>query len=104
MIAQSIGWHSDISPLRLDFYIAYFNTDDYATRISSYEKNMPYIYSMSILYGKNIRFSGMFRWNIEKLFSLSVKLDYTYYSEQENIGSGLEEIEGNKKTDLSVLL
>lgn len=59
---------------------------------------------MSILYGKGIRFSGMFRWNIGKLLSLSVKLDYTYYSEQENIGSELEEIEGNKKTDLSVLL
>jgi len=103
-ITQSIGWEAGTSPVRLDLFIAYFHTDDYTTRISSYEKNMPYVYHMNTLYGRGVRLSGLLRWNIWKKLSFSMKMGYTYYPDQETIGTGLEEIEGNRKTEGSFLI
>jgi len=33
-----------------------------------------------------------------------MKMGYTYYPDQETIGTGLEEIEGNRKTEGSFLI
>lgn len=38
MIAQSVGWKPVDVPVQTDFHIAGFHTDNYRTRISSYEK------------------------------------------------------------------
>lgn len=104
MISQSIGWKPSSFPLQSDFYIGYFHTDDYYSRINSYEKNILYAFNMPSFYGKGIRLSFSFRWNILDKLSLSAKLAHTYYADRDLIGTDQEEIEGHNKTDIYVLL
>ena len=55
MIAQSVGWKSVDIPVQTDFYVAGFHTDNYRTRIFSYEKNILYAFNMPSFYGKGVR-------------------------------------------------
>lgn len=104
MVAQSAGWKPDSCPLQADIYAAWFSTDDYNSRISSYEKNILYAFNMPSFYGKGIRAAVTLRWDIVDKLSLSVKWAHTYYSDREVIGTDLEEIEGHHKTDIYALI
>jgi hypothetical protein len=104
MLAQSAGWKPAACPFQADVYAAYFHTDDYDTRLSAYEKNILYAFHTSQLYGKGVRLSATFRWKLPQNLTLSGKLGYTRYSDRDKIGTELEEIQGNHKTDLSLLL
>ncbi|GHU08971.1 hypothetical protein FACS189431_6200 [Alphaproteobacteria bacterium] len=104
MLAQSIGWKPESRPFQADIHASCFHTDDYNTRLSSYEKNILYAFNTAQLYGKGIRLSTTLRWDLPMHISLFAKLAYTRYADRDQIGTALEEIEGNKKTDLSLLL
>jgi len=104
MISQGAGWKPSNFPFQSDIYMAYFHTDDYYSRINSYEKNILYAFNMPSFYGKGIRLSLSFRWNILDKLSLSAKLGHTYYADRNVIGTDQEEIEGHNKTDLYALL
>ena len=102
-LSQSIGWKPSTIPFRFDTYVAWFSTDGYASRISSYEKNILYAFYMPSFYGKGFRFALSFHWDITRYLSLSAKLGHTYYKDRDKIGTDTEEIAGNQKTDLSAL-
>lgn len=104
MAAQMVSWKPISIPFQTDLYAAFFQTDDYQTRIYSYEKNILYAFNMPSFYGKGIRLAASVRWDILKQLSLSAKLGYTYYMDRDVIGTDLEEINGNQKMDLYALL
>jgi hypothetical protein len=100
VISQSAGWNGANVPLQADFYVAYFKTDDYNTRIFSNEKNMLYSFSIPSFYGEGMRLSTVLRYNITRKLYFSMKAAWVRYYDRELIGSGLEEIEGRDKIDL----
>jgi len=102
--SQSIGWKPAKAPIQLDVNGALFRTDDYSTRLSSYEKNILYAFNMPQLYGKGVRLSATIRWNILDQLTLSAKLASTHYTDRDTIGTDLEEIQGKTKTDIYALL
>ncbi len=104
MISQSIGWKPTTLPLQIDGYLAWFYTDDYNSRVSSYEKNILYAFNMPFFYGDGMRFALTFRLDIWKRLSLSAKLAHTHYWDRDLIGTDTEEISGSDKTDLYALL
>ena len=104
MISQSIGWKPTTLPLQMDGYLAWFYTDGYSSRISSYEKNILYAFNMPSFYGDGMRFALTFRLDIWKRLSLSAKLAHTHYWDRDLIGTDTEEISGSDKTDLYALL
>lgn len=104
MLSQRAGWKKEKFPFQADIYFAYFQTDNYYTRISSYEKNILYAFYMPSFYGEGLRAALTFQWNILKSLKLSVKLAHTYYSDRDVIGTDTEEIKGNNKTDLYAVL
>lgn len=104
LLSQSVGWQPDGLPLQGDLYGAWFHTDDYATRLSAYEKNLLYAFNRPSFYGTGIRIACSFRWNIGRKFSLSFKLAHTYYTDRDRIGTDQEEIEGSSKTDIYTLV
>lgn len=104
MLAQSIGWNSASIPVKGDLYLAWFHTDDYNSRISSYEKNILYAFNKPSFYGKGIRLAASLRWDIADRLSLSVKVAHTHYTNRYKIGTDLEEIDGSNRTDLYTLL
>jgi hypothetical protein len=100
MISQSTGYNHSEKPFKVDIFAAYFNTDDYNSRIYSYEKNLLYGFYIPALYGKGIRFSTVLRYDFSKNFYLNLKVAWSHYYDRDFIGSGLEEIEGKNKTDI----
>ena len=100
MVAMYGGWNPVRLPLQTDLSLAWFTTDDYQSRIYSYEKNLLYQYYRPMLYGKGVRATWVMRWKPVYRLTLSGKLAWTHYPEQETIGSDLEQIDGNHKIDL----
>ena len=100
LVGQSVGYQFKALPLQLDGSFACFQTDDYASRISMYEKGLLYSFSIPSFYGKGERyaFNARYEWNNRIVFQ--VKYALTHYRDREVISSGLEQIEGNKKSDL----
>ena len=104
MIAESIGWKPVHIPFQSYIYAAFFRTDDYSSRISSYEKNILYAFNMPTFYGKGLRFSLTIRKDFGRHLSLSTKYGCTYYLDRNVIGTDLEEINGSVKMDLYALV
>ena len=100
LIKQSIGYKLPKLPLQLDASVAWFKTDDYASRITVYEKSLLYSFSMPSFYGEGERFSFNTRYELNKHIVLQGKYACTHYRDREVISSGLEQIEGNLKSDL----
>ena len=100
LVGQSVGYQFKALPLQLDASFACFQTDDYASRISMYEKGLLYSFSIPSFYGKGERyaFNARYEWNHRLVFQAKYAL--THYRDREVISSGLEQIEGNKKSDL----
>jgi len=101
-LSQSATWKSE--RLQADVYAAWFRTDDYNSRISSYEKKLLYVYNSTFLYGKGIRLTAVVRYFIMKRLALSTKIGWTHYTDRDAIGSGTEMIEGKNRTDLNLML
>lgn len=104
MIAQHVGWKPTSLPFQTDMYVAWFHTDDYFSRIYSYEKNILYAFNMPSFYGKGIRLALTFRYELLKTLTISTKIAHTHYFDRHLIGTDLEEINSSHKTDIYALL
>ena len=104
VISQNAGWKTINAAVQVDFYAAYFHTDDYNTRIYASEKNLLYSFSVPSFYGEGLRLSSVFRYNLTANINISAKAALTHYYDRELIGTGLEEIAGRNKVDLYMQL
>ena len=104
LIGQSIGYTFKKLPLQLDASAAWFHTDDYASRISLYEKGLLYSFSIPSFYGEGERLAFHARYELNEHFIFQAKYGWTHYRDREVIGSGLEQIDGNTKSDLYLQL
>ncbi len=101
-ITQSLSYIRN--KLQLDGSVAYFDSKDWNTRISIYEKNILYAYSFPVYYGQGLKYYTVLKWNILPSFTIYLKLASVHYFDRNVISSGQEEIEGKTKTDLYLLL
>jgi len=104
LVGQSAGYKFRKFPLQLDISAAWFDTDDYASRISMYEKGLLYSFSIPSFYGKGERFAFNARYEWNKHIVLQAKYALTHYRDRDIISSDLEQINGNMKSDLYLQL
>lgn len=102
MIAQDLSYRSN--NLMLSGRFALFDTDDYDSRIYIYEPDLLYVYSVPSFYNQGIRYYILCKWSISKRITLWAKYGQTKYYNVESIGSGLEEIGGNTRSNLGFQL
>jgi len=97
-----------VKPLEKNWtlYIRYllFDTDSYDTRLYAYENDVPFSFSVPAFSGQGSRFYIMLNTQINRNLSLIFRLAQTWYSDRQVISNGPDEIEGNKKTDVKVVL
>ncbi len=103
-VSELITYKSKKKKIQLDLALAYFNAVGWDNRISNYERNVLYAFSMATFYGEGIRYYSVFNWSIFNRLTFYVKVASSHYFDKNRIGSGLEEIAGRKKTDLNCLL
>lgn len=103
LLLQGISYHFNKLPLYIDSYYGMFDTSSFSTRISCYEKGLLYALSVPSFYGKGVRFSLNIRYNFNKKMMIMVKVGQTRYTDRDKIGTSLEAINGNVKTDMNIL-
>ena len=79
--------------------IAAFKTDGYNSRIYAFENDVLYGYSFPPYYNTGLRLYGNLRYRIRRNLDFWIRYASFIYSEK-GIGSGLDRIEGNIKSDL----
>ncbi|MCP9764368.1 ComEA family DNA-binding protein [Lacihabitans soyangensis] len=84
--------------------LAYFNTDSYDSRIYAYENDVLYAVSFPAYYGKGWRYYLIGKMPISRNLDAWIRIAQTNVSDRTTIGSGMSEIEDNRKTDLKVQL
>ncbi|NPA44818.1 MAG: helix-hairpin-helix domain-containing protein [Chlorobi bacterium] len=102
MFYQDVSYKLRTIPLQLTARIAFFDAA-YNARIYTYENDILYGYSIPGLSGQGIRTYLNLRYTVIKNF-IDVWLRYANYSyaDRDVIGSSLEEIQGNKKSEIKI--
>ncbi|GAB3831978.1 helix-hairpin-helix domain-containing protein [Hymenobacter jeollabukensis] len=90
--------------LRLTARYALFDTDDYDTRQYVYEQDVLYAFSIPVLYGRGTRYYLLAEYKINRRLTLWLRFANTRYRHQSTVGSGLDEIRGNERSDVKAQL
>lgn len=104
MVYQDIIVKPMLSALSGNFRFCIFNTDDYASRIYTYENDVLFSYSIPSVYFKGFRYYLNLKYRIAKPIDFFVRFSQTHYFNQTTIGSGLDEINGNTKSEIKAVL
>jgi hypothetical protein len=91
-------------PVKFWLRICLFNTDGYDSRIYSFENNMPYVYSVPAYFDKGSRAYLLVSYRLTKILDFWLRYDIFIYSNRRNVGSGPDEIAGNRKSGISAQL
>ncbi len=102
LIAQDLLYKSKKWSIAVRFSI--FDTDNYDSRVFIYERDMLYVFAVPSFYNSGLRYYLNARYNISRRMSCWLKFAQTSYSNIEAIGSGLERINGNKRSNVGVQL
>jgi len=79
--------------------LQYFETEGYDSRLYAFENDLLYSYSIPVFYDKGYRYYFNFNYDVSKKLAIWIKWSQTIYSNKDVIGSGLDEIVGNKRTE-----
>lgn len=104
LIQQDLIFRPKSFPLDVSVRYALFDTDSYYSRIYSFENNALYTYSIPSYYYEGSRAYLLLRYTFLKRFDLWMKYGQFLYANRKNIGTGTEEIAGNRKSDITVQL
>jgi len=91
-----------LKPLSAVLRLQYFETDDYNSRIYAYENDILYGYSIPGFFDKGFRYYLNLNYDLAKNVSVWLRLAQTVYRNQVTVGSGLDEIQGNRRTEVKV--
>ncbi|HRP56799.1 hypothetical protein [Agriterribacter sp.] len=92
------------SGLSLNMRLQYFESDSYNSRLYAYENDVLYYYAVPVFYDKGSRYYINARYKLNKYMSVWLKWGQLIYSNKDSVGSGLDEIKGNKKSEMRVLM
>ena len=89
-------------PLRITLRYAFFDTDDYNSRVYSYENDMLYAFSIPAFYEQGSRLYVLLKYTLGKHFDLRFKYAATHYTNRTEISSGLNLIRGNRYSEAKI--
>jgi hypothetical protein len=89
-----------LSGLELSARLAFFKTDNYDSRLYVYEKDMLYAFSLPAYYDQGTRHYLMLRYPLSKKMRIWLRWSQTRYTKSDEISSGLNEIQGKKRSEL----
>jgi hypothetical protein len=93
-----------VNRIQIKTRVAYFNTDDYNSRIYAYENDVLYAVSFPAYYGRGWRFYMVSKLPINNKIDAWIRLSHTNVNERPYIGSGNDQLPGNNKTDVKLQL
>lgn len=104
LIYQDIDYSSASAPISGNIRLAGFATPDYNSRIYAYEDDLLYASGSGLYYGKGMRTYLNVKYRITRQLQFWLKYSLSIYAGQEKTGTALDEIDGNKKSELKAQL
>ena len=101
-IFQDIQYHPMASCVSFNLRYVLFDTDSYNSRIYAYENDVLYGYSIPAYYYKGSRIIFNTRIRLTKSIDLWLRYAATFYENINVIGSGTEEIDGKRRSEIKV--
>lgn len=84
--------------------VTLFDTDGFDTRIYAYENDVLYGFSIPGFQNQGLRFYTNLRYNLKRGLDLWAKYSYTKYNGASTVGSGLDEIQGDNRSEAKLQL
>lgn len=104
LVYQDIDYSPMFSRITGNLRIAYFNTPSYNSRIYAYEDDVLYSFAFGMYSGKGFRTYLNLKYNLAKKLNIWARYAMFIYKDVETVGSYLDEIQGNKKSEVKIQL
>ena len=100
LLYQDIIYKPADLPFSLTARFAYFDTDDFNSRSFAYENDLLYAFSIPTYFNRGTRYYLNLRYRLNQTITLEARIAQTHWSNKDQIGSALNLIEGNNRTEL----
>lgn len=101
-LIQDLSYQPLSGPFDISLRYALFQTDSYDSRIYSYEANALYVYSIPAYFYQGSKTYCMIRYSFLRNFDVWIRYGSSVFSNRNSIGTGLDEIKGNVKSDFTI--
>ncbi len=102
LFSQNFSYKLPVNHFSLAFLYALFDTDSYNERIYAYESDVLYGYSVPSYSGKGLRCFLLVAWSPARWLELWARYAQTWYSDRNVIGTNLDLINSNTKSDVEI--
>jgi hypothetical protein len=82
--------------------LQYFETDGFDSRLYAYENDVLYSFSIPVFIDKGFRYYLNANYDVSKKLTLWARWAQTVYAEKLTVGSGLDRINGNRRSEIKV--
>ncbi|MFH1194467.1 MAG: helix-hairpin-helix domain-containing protein [bacterium] len=103
LIFQDVNFNA-LDNLKVYCRLIFFDTDSYNSRLYEFENDIPGTITNSPMYGKGVRWYVLAKYKLFKNLSISARYTELYKPDEETLGTGLSEIEGNVENKFSLQL
>jgi hypothetical protein len=100
MAYQDVIWDVKKLPLRIAARYALFDTDNFDSRIYAFENDVLYFFSIPAYAGRGTRAYILVKYEVGRNLDVWLRWAQTYYTDRQIVGSGLEEIQGNTRSEV----
>jgi len=88
-------------PISFTSRFAIFRSEDFNSRLYAFENNLLYSFSIPAYFDQGVRAYINVRWKISRNILWEARFARTWINQAESIGSGLNEIEDNTRTEIA---
>lgn len=97
-----IFYKPEQKPFAGNLRLQYFETDSYDSRIYAYENDVLYGFSIPAFSDKGYKYYMNINYDVSKKLSFWLRWAQLLYADRSIVGSGLDEIAGNRRTELKM--
>jgi hypothetical protein len=89
-------------PLSISGRLQYFETDGFNSRLYAYENDVLYSFSIPVFIDKGLRYYLNANYDVSKKLTVWARWAQTVYSNKQTVGSGLDKIDGNRRSEIKL--
>lgn len=104
LLYTDLLYNPALKPLSAGIRLQYFETNGYNSRLYAYENDVLYSFSIPVFYGKGYRYYLNINYNISKQLTVWGRIAQTFYPDDISVGSALDEIKKQHKTEVKLQL
>lgn len=104
LIYQDVDYSPMFARITGNIRLAYFHTPSYNSRIYAYEDDVLYSFAFGMYSGEGFRTYLNLKCNLGKKLNIWARYAMFYYRDVESIGTYLDEIQGNRKSEIKIQL